>query len=194
MFSSKIRQAQPIGNWPVEPIVHSFRIGTAGWSIARDSADCFPAEGAGLERYAARFNAAEINSSFHRPHRLSTWERWRDSVPENFRFSAKLPKEITHVRKLVDCDEALERFLGEASGLGDKLAVLLVQLPPKLAFERSIVANFFAGLRSRTDVALACEPRLVALDALPEDWRSYFEKKFAGRAFGFQLGSSKSVQ
>ena len=81
----------------------AINIGTAGWTIPRDVADRFPAEGTSLERYAARFPVTEINSSFHRPHRLSTWERWRDSVPPDFRFSVKLPKTITHQAKLADC-------------------------------------------------------------------------------------------
>jgi uncharacterized protein YecE (DUF72 family) len=135
------------------------RIGTAGWSIARDAADRFPAAGSGLERYAARFNCAEINSSFHRPHRASTWERWRDSVPEGFRFSVKVPKRITHELKLVGFEEDLAAFLSEAGALGDKLAVLLVQLPPKLAFEADVARRFFARLARANPAAIACEPR-----------------------------------
>lgn len=135
------------------------RIGTAGWSIARDAADRFPIEGAGLERYASRFDAVEINSSFHRPHRVSTWQRWGDSVPDGFRFSVKLPKRITHELKLVGCIEALETFLGEAGALGDKLAVLLVQLPPKLAFDADVAERFFDLLSARSPAAIACEPR-----------------------------------
>ena len=127
--------------------------------MPRGIAERFPAEGSGLERYASAFPVAEINSSFHRPHRAATWERWRDSVPDDFRFSAKVPKEITHVRKLVDCDDVLDRFVGEASGLGDKLSVLLVQLPPKLAFDPAIAARFFEGVRTRSDAAIVCEPR-----------------------------------
>jgi uncharacterized protein YecE (DUF72 family) len=135
------------------------QIGTAGWSIPRAIADQFPDEGTGLERYAARFPVAEINSSFHRPHRLSTWERWRDSTPATFRFSAKLPKTITHVRKLVDCDHEITAFLDQAHTLADKLSVLLVQLPPKLEFDSAIASAFFTSLRSRTGAAIACEPR-----------------------------------
>ena len=134
-------------------------VGTAGWSIPRADADRFPADGTSLERYAGAFPAAEINSSFHRPHRRSTWERWRDSVPPSFRFSVKLPKTITHQRKLADCAEPLAEFLGEASALGDKLAVLLVQLPPKLAFDAAVASAFFAELKGRTHAAIACEPR-----------------------------------
>lgn len=135
------------------------RIGTAGWSIARDAADRFPTEGSSLQRYAARFSAAEINNSFHRPHRVSTWERWRDSVPGGFRFSVKVPKLITHGLKLVECGEALDRFLSEAGALGDKLAILLVQLPPKLELDPRVAATFFEALASRSRAAIACEPR-----------------------------------
>jgi uncharacterized protein YecE (DUF72 family) len=134
-------------------------IGTAGWTVPRDVADQFPAEGTSLARYSARFNAAEINSSFHRPHRLSTWERWRDSVPDAFRFSVKLPKTITHQAKLVDCGNELIGFLEQAHILGDKLAVLLVQLPPKLEYDAHVARDFFADLRSRSPSRVACEPR-----------------------------------
>lgn len=135
------------------------RIGTAGWSIARDSAARFPAVGSGLERYAAVFNAVEINSSFHRPHRISTWERWRDSVPDDFRFSVKIPKRITHELRLAECDEALDTFVSEAGTLGAKLAVLLVQLPPSLAFDEKVAARFFSRLAASSQAAIACEPR-----------------------------------
>lgn len=135
------------------------KIGTAGWTIPRDVASEFPAEGTSLERYASRFPAAEINSSFHRPHRLSTWERWRDSVPADFRFSVKLPKAITHQRKLVDVQDPLAEFVPQAEALGEKLAVLLVQLPPSLAFDPDVAAAFFATLRSPTAAQVACEPR-----------------------------------
>ena len=134
-------------------------IGTAGWSIPRDIADRFPDEGSGLERYASRFPIAEINSSFHRPHRISTWARWRDSVPDGFRFSVKLPKQITHVSKLEDCAAELRKFMGEAETLGPRLAALLVQLPPKLAFDARIAEPFFTRLRDITPAAIACEPR-----------------------------------
>lgn len=144
-------------------------IGTAGWSIPRQYADRFPAEGTSLERYSARFGAAEINSSFHRPHRPATWERWRDSVPDDFRFSVKLPKEITHQRKLVDIADPLDAFAEQVRLLGDKLSVLLVQLPPKLEFDAQIAAAFFAALASRSSARVACEPRNASWFAAPAD-------------------------
>lgn len=137
----------------------SVRIATAGWSIARDAVDRFPVEGRGVERYSAVFDAVEINSSFHRPHRASTWERWRDSVPDGFRFSVKVPKWITHEAKLIGCEDALENFLCEAGALGEKLRVLLVQLPPKLEFDAAVAAQFFESFRRLSAVRIACEPR-----------------------------------
>lgn len=134
-------------------------IGTAGWSIPVKDAAAFPVEGTSLERYAARFRGVEINSSFHRSHRASTWQRWADAVPDDFRFAAKLPKTITHQHKLQDCGELLRAFLDESGSLGAKLAVLLVQLPPKLAFDPGLCGRFFEQLGSLTAVQAVCEPR-----------------------------------
>jgi uncharacterized protein YecE (DUF72 family) len=101
----------------------------------------------------------EINSSFYRPHKPATYARWAASVPPGFQFSVKIPREITHVRKLVDATEVLDRFLAEVGALGDKLGPLLVQLPPSLRFDPAAAGAFFALLRDRFDGDLACEPR-----------------------------------
>jgi uncharacterized protein YecE (DUF72 family) len=134
-------------------------IGTAGWSIPASEAGHFPADGTALERYAARFRGVEINSSFHRPHRASTWARWAESVPAGFCFAVKVPKAITHVRKLVDCAELAAEFVEETRALGDKLAILLVQLPPKLAFDGDLVRGFFRHLSGLASATIVCEPR-----------------------------------
>jgi uncharacterized protein YecE (DUF72 family) len=134
-------------------------IGTAGWSIPRAQAASFGTEGSALQRYASRFDAVEINSSFHRPHRPATWARWAESVPPHFRFSVKVRKTITHERKLMDCGDILTSFLDEVQPLGSKLAILLVQLPPKLAFDAGLAADFFGLLASLTSVRVVCEPR-----------------------------------
>ena len=135
------------------------RIGTAGWTIPRRHAAAFPAEGSQLERYAQRLNAVEINSSFHRPHKRETYERWAASVPADFRFSVKLPRAITHDRKLVDADAALDEFITQTGGLGAKLAVILVQLPPSFAFDQRVALAFFDALRTRFGGHVAFEPR-----------------------------------
>lgn len=135
------------------------RIGTAGWAIPLRDSPAFPAEGSGLERYSARFDCAEINSSFHRSHRAATWSRWAESVPESFRFSSKLSKAITHERRLADCTDLLAAAVAEMRGLGPGLAVILVQLPPSLAFEKETAAAFFHALRGFWEGDIACEPR-----------------------------------
>jgi uncharacterized protein YecE (DUF72 family) len=135
------------------------RAGTAGWAIPRDVRERFAGEGSRLERYAQRFRCVEINSSFYRPHRASTYARWAASVPDDFRFALKVPKEITHTRRFVDAGEPLERFLAETAELGEKRGVLLVQLPPSFAYNAVLVDAFFATVRGRYDGLLACEPR-----------------------------------
>ncbi len=137
-------------------------LGTAGWSIPRTSAEAFPAEGSGLERYAARFNAVEINSTFYRSHRPQTLERWRAATPEGFRFAVKAPRAITHDARLHDCGPRLDQFLAEIAPLAEKLGPILVQLPPSLAFDRAAAEAFFASLRIRWDGLLAVEPRHVS--------------------------------
>ncbi len=134
------------------------RVGTAGWAITSAQAAHFAGEGAHLERYARFFNAVEINSSFYRPHRQSTYQRWAASVPADFRFSVKVPKAITHEHRLVDCDDPIGRFMDEVQALGDKLGVLLVQLPPSLAFsERQLPA--LERLSAHPGASIQCEPR-----------------------------------
>ena len=134
------------------------RIGTAGWSVPARYRARFPESGSLLEKYAIRLTAAEINSSFYKPHRRTTYERWEASVPPGFRFAAKVPRTISHDGKLQDYRAPLAQFLSEVEGLGDKLAVLLVQLPPKLPYDKKIAARFFRDLGC-TGYALACEPR-----------------------------------
>jgi uncharacterized protein YecE (DUF72 family) len=135
------------------------RIGTAGWSLSKPSAACFPVTGSSLERYASVFNAVEINSSFYRPHKPETYARWAASVPEDFRFAVKIPKAITHEKRLRDAGGLLDRFLDEAGHLGARLGPLLVQLPPGLNFDESIAGVFFSALRERHHGAVVCEPR-----------------------------------
>jgi uncharacterized protein YecE (DUF72 family) len=136
----------------------SLRIGTAGWSIPKALASEIGGEGQHLQRYARQFDAAEINSTFHRSHRASTLERWASSVPPHFRFSVKLPKVITHERKLIDCAELLAAFADELRPLDAHLGPVLVQLPPSLAFD-PLSAGFFAAAARVFGGSVVCEPR-----------------------------------
>lgn len=135
------------------------RIGTAGWAIPKATGEAFPREGTGLQRYAARFSAAEINSTFYRSHRPSTMQRWAADSPNGFLFSVKLPKSITHELRLVGTGALLDRALAEADQLADRLGPLLIQLPPSLPFDVDAANAFFRALRERTERAVALEPR-----------------------------------
>jgi uncharacterized protein YecE (DUF72 family) len=137
----------------------SIRIGTAGWTIPTQHAAKAAGEGTHLQRYARIFNCVEVNSSFYRPHRIATWQRWAGSVPPDFRFSVKMPREITHHAALAPAPELLQKFLAEIGGLGAKLGVILVQLPPKLALDAVRATHFFAMLRDLYAGPVALEPR-----------------------------------
>jgi uncharacterized protein YecE (DUF72 family) len=142
-----------------QPTSLGVHLGCAGWNIRREHVRRFPHVGTHLQRYAALFNAVEINSCFYRPHRFSTYERWASSVPENFRFAVKLPKAITHEARLVGASQGVERFLGETAGLGVKRGPILVQLPPSFAFDRTVADPFFTDLRVRYEGDVVFEPR-----------------------------------
>ncbi|MCW8156974.1 DUF72 domain-containing protein [Stutzerimonas stutzeri] len=152
----------------------SICLGCAGWSLPRALWPAFPSAGTHLQRYGHQVSAVEINSSFYRPHRPGTYRKWAASVPEGFRFCVKMPRQISHELRLRGCDEALGRFLGEATELGDKLGCLLLQLPPSLAFDSAVAEDFFMAVRKRYDGALVLEPRHASwldADQQLERWR-----------------------
>ena len=134
-------------------------VGCAGWNVPPTQKRHFPAEGSHLTRYAARFGAVEINSSFYGPHSHATYARWRGSVPAPFRFSVKVPKSITHERRLVGVKRLLTTFLDQVAGLGPKLGCLLVQLPGSLEFKPRVARDFFAALRKKHADPVILEPR-----------------------------------
>lgn len=141
---------------PPTPTVY---VGCAGWGISARSAANFPAAGSHLYRYAQVFNAVEINSSFYRVHLPATYRRWAETVPKTFRFSVKVPRSITHTAKLKDCAELLHDFLGGVQELGPRLGCLLLQLPPRLAWNPVRVVPFLEQLRRAHPGPVACEPR-----------------------------------
>jgi uncharacterized protein YecE (DUF72 family) len=141
-----------------------FFVGTAGWTVPKQHLALFSAPGESakrshLERYASRLCCTEINSSFHRPHRRATWERWAATTPDDFRFAVKAPKAVTHIAKLVNTGGALLEFFDAVRGLGHKLGPVLVQLPPKLAFDDGVAQEFFTTLRELHLGAVVLEPR-----------------------------------
>ena len=135
-------------------------VGCATWAVGAANDHLLPqVPGGNLARYAARLSAAEVNSSFHREHRPATWGRWARSVGPSFRFSVKLPKSITHERRLAEVEALLDGFAAGVELLGEKLAVVPVQLPPSLAFDADVFDAFRQRLAERVPVAAALEPR-----------------------------------
>jgi uncharacterized protein YecE (DUF72 family) len=135
------------------------RIGTVGWNVPRDSVADAGGEGTHLVRYSRILRCVEINSSFYRSHKLSTWERWRDSVPADFLFSVKAPRTITHDAQLGCEAEVLLAFLNQVAALREKLGPILIQLPPSLEFDADVVSKFFDLLRRNFAGDVVCEPR-----------------------------------
>lgn len=131
------------------------RIGTAGWSVPTGKKK----QETHLHRYSRIFLCAEINSTFYRPHRASTWARWSQETPSFFRFSIKAPKAITHEVKLVDAAPLLEAFFEQIKPMGEKTGPILFQLPPSLSFDLSVAEPFFSLMRKFYQGEVALEPR-----------------------------------
>jgi uncharacterized protein YecE (DUF72 family) len=137
-------------------------IGTAGWSVPRACARRFPADASHLQRYAQRLHCAEINSSFYRSHARATYQRWASAVPPTFKFSVKIPKQITHDARLVRVRVPLRGFLDEIAGLGKHLGPLLMQLPPSFSYDGAVAQRFFSLLRKLYAGSVVIEPRHIS--------------------------------
>ena len=110
-----------------------FWIGTSGWHYPHWRGAFYPqrlATREWLSYYARRFATVELNASFYRQPRTSTWELWRATAPDGFRFAVKASRFLTHIRRLAEPKEPLDRFLAGARLLGDRLGPVLYQLPP----------------------------------------------------------------
>ena len=89
----------------------------------------------------------------------ATYRRWAASVPSGFQFAVKVPRTVTHQHRLLDPNLLLDTFLAECRELGPALGPLLLQLPPSLAFDVTVVEAFLASLRTRFAGPVVCEPR-----------------------------------
>lgn len=139
--------------------VMAIRIGISGWRYARWRGTFYPAglaQRRELEYAAGCFPSVEINGSFYSLQRPESFQRWHDETPEDFVFSVKGPRFITHMKRLRDCEQALANFF--ASGvlrLGAKLGPILWQLPPTLRFDAELLDAFLGSLPRDSEAALA---------------------------------------
>lgn len=113
------------------------RIGTSGWTYDEWRHDFYAGvpRARWLEHCAECFGAVEINATHYRLQRRTTFERWRESVPADFRFALKAHRYLTHVRRLRQPREPIRRDRERAQALGDRLAAVLWQLPSRFAFD-----------------------------------------------------------
>ncbi|MEJ1201920.1 MULTISPECIES: DUF72 domain-containing protein [unclassified Streptomyces] len=139
-------------------------VGTSGWQY-RDWRDVLYPPGLPvrlwLERYAAGFATVEINNAFYRLPSRETFEAWRDRVPADFVVAVKASRYLTHIKRLRDPEEPVDRLMTHAAGLGDRLGPVLLQLPPTLRGDAALL-----------DACLACFPpgTRVAVEPRHESW------------------------
>jgi uncharacterized protein YecE (DUF72 family) len=123
-------------------------IGTSGWSYDHWNDVLYPAGTASrnrLQHYVAQFSTVELNASFYRWPRESTFAGWNQRLPEGFQMSVKAPRGLTHAKKLYAPEVWVERIARSWHELGDKRAVLIVQLPPTMERDDARL-DYFLGL------------------------------------------------
>ena len=127
----------------------AIRVGCSGW-VYKHWRGLFYPEGLPqkrwFERYSQEFDTVEINASFYRLPLPSTFDGWREKAPPVFRYAVKANRFITHMKKLVGCDEEIARFIELARRLGPALGPILYQLPPSLHRDLSRLEAFIARL------------------------------------------------
>ena len=135
------------------------RIGISGWRYAPWRGRFYPkglTQARELEYAAGRLNSIEINGSFYALQRPESYRTWAEQTPDDFVFSLKGPRFITHMKKLADVETPLANFF--ASGplaLGAKLGPVLWQLPPTLGFDAGRMNDFLGRLPRSSGAAAA---------------------------------------
>jgi uncharacterized protein YecE (DUF72 family) len=131
--------------------------GTSGYSYKEWVGPFYPEKTpapAMLRYYAERFPTVEINNTFYRMPAESQLSRWAEEVPETFCFTLKAPQRITHAKRLMETAADVSEFSRRAAVLGEKLGILLFQLPPFLRKDLPRLRDFLAGVPSGRRVAV----------------------------------------
>jgi uncharacterized protein YecE (DUF72 family) len=111
------------------------RIGTSGWHYNHWAGLFYPADlpkSKWLEHYAEHFDTVEINNTFYHLPKEQTFELWHKQAPKNFLYTVKANRYITHIKRLKEAEEPLERFLKSVRLLKEHLGPILYQLPPSM--------------------------------------------------------------
>lgn len=110
-----------------------------------------------LEHYTGGFATVEVNNAFYRLPERDTFAQWRARTPDDFRVAVKMSRYLTHIKRLREPQEPVQRFLGRATALGSKLAPVLLQLPPTLKVDVAALDATLALFPPQVRVAV--EPR-----------------------------------
>lgn len=132
-------------------------IGTSGWQYRHWRSILYPPDlktANWLNFYNKYFDTVEVNTTFYRNVKPSTFEKWHSSVNEKFIFSIKISREITHFKKLKIDKSLIDNFLERASRLEEKLGVILIQLPPSLKFDQILIDEFLSLLNRKYKYAI----------------------------------------
>jgi uncharacterized protein YecE (DUF72 family) len=122
-----------VDNSKLSQFIEKQYLGTMGWSYSFWPIYIGKKQSEYLEKYSKIFNSVEINSTFYRIPRKSSVKNWVSQTPEDFRFSVKVPKSISHSSELKYDTQKLDAFIDHIKPFGKKLGILLIQLPPKLS-------------------------------------------------------------
>jgi uncharacterized protein YecE (DUF72 family) len=125
-------------------------LGTSGYSYKHWKGIFYPSnlpQSRWLEFYCQHFDTVELNVTFYRLPNQQTFEGWYQRTPPHFLFAAKGSRFITHIKRLKDCCEPLRAYRENAAGLGEKLAVVLWQLPPSLLLDGDRLKEFCQSLQ-----------------------------------------------
>ncbi|MFG6197926.1 DUF72 domain-containing protein [Nonomuraea sp. JJY05] len=142
----------------------SWLVGTSGWQYKDWRGVLYPEKvplRLWLEEYAAEFPTVESNNAFYRLPSPETFAAWRERTPDGFVMAVKASRFLTHIKRLADPEEPVERLMSRASELKDKLGPILLQLPPTLKVDVD-----------RLDRCLRCFPAgvRVAVEPRHESW------------------------
>lgn len=135
-------------------------LGTSGWQYKDWRGTVYPRgcpQARWLEEYATRFVTVENNNAFYRLPEEETFVRWRERTPPGFVMAVKASRYLTHIKRLREPAEPVERLLGRAAGLGERLGPVLLQLPPTLQADVRLLAECLA--RFPAHIRVAVEPR-----------------------------------
>jgi len=128
-----------------------YYVGTCGWSYYSFKGFLYPQDSKPrewLKIYSQYFNTVEINATFYKIPTAKTFKKWYEETPEDFIFSVKAPKTITHLKKLKEVEEDLKNFLKAISPLKEKARILLFQLPPSFKYNKEVLESFLKILPS----------------------------------------------